>query len=366
MNELNDILDSIDMEFLLQREGYTYKESYGRSGRQLNMRVCPFCHKSEWRVYVNAENGVGNCFSGSCPKGRWSKWGLMQGIFETSGRNLVTLLKDVAREQGWRPTAPPSLGIQDINTLDLPDSTPAWEMEAYPEYLARRGVFADMAEYFRLHWCENATWNYMDPRGYECKQDYSGRVLMPILDLDGELVSFQGRDVTGESDRRYLFPPGFASAGSYLYNALNVTADTNTLVIAEGVFDVIQTKRAMLASPKTEGYEPIGTFGMHLSSGNPSGDDQIGRLRKIRDEHGVNNLIFLWDGERKAILAAIDQALIAASYGFHTKIAFLPDGKDPADCYLHVIQEAVLNAKTCKTALDALRLKRDAGRYRTA
>lgn len=362
------MLDSIDMEWLLQREGVSYKESYGRSGRQLNVRECPFCHGSGYKVYINAENGVGNCFSGSCPQGTFSKWTLLKGLFDLDGRRLVELLRELAREQGWRPkiVAAP-LGLRDLNTLELPDSTPAWEMEQIHEYLARRGITKSLAEYFSLYWSESGVWEYMDPRGFSLKQDYSNRILIPIFDLDGDMVSFQGRDVTGEHEQRYLFPPGFASAGAYLYNGLNVTAETKAIVIAEGVFDVIQAKRALAADDSTAAYEPIGTFGMHLSSGNPSGDDQMGRLRKIKDEKGIREVIFLWDGERKAANAAVVAGLQLRELGFLPKIAFVPDGKDPGTCYPEEIRSAVLSALPLRNKLEGMKVMREIKlRYKTA
>ena len=359
VQDISEALEVIDMEWLLQREGITYKESYGRSGRQLNARTCPFRHTSEYKVYINAETGVGNCFSGNCPKKTWNKWSLLKGIFELEGRQLSTLIRELAREQGWRPKLKTAeLTLQDLNTLDLPESTPAWQMTPLPEYLARRGVDAELAEHFSLHWSESGVWSYMDPRGFQGSQDYSNRILIPIFDLNGEMVSFQGRDTTGEAEQRYLFPPGFASAGAYLYNGVNVAEGTETVVISEGVFDVIQTKRALSQNTLTKHMVPIGTFGMHLSSGNPTGDDQLGRLRQLKRERGVKRVIFLWDGELKAVAAATHAALECVKVGLQADIAFVPDGRDPGNTYPHLIQAAVMNPMPCRTKLDALKVIR--------
>lgn len=366
--DLSEILDSIDSEWLLQREGIQYKTSYGRSGKQLNLRTCPFCGGNQWKVYVNSETLLGNCFSGSCQQQTWNKWSFMKGLFDCEGRALVDICRSLAKEQGWRPKLNTNnLGLQDLNTLSLPDATPAWEMSVMPEYLVRRGITKEVAEYFSLHWSESGKWKYVDPTGRELSQDYSNRILLPIFDLNGEMVSFQGRDTTGEAERRYLFPPGFASAGAYLYNAHNVMPGTETVVVSEGVFDVIQTKRAMDADERTSSFVPIGTFGMHCSSGNPSGDDQLGRLRQLKNESGVKDVIFLWDGERKAVAAAVEAAMHCVSIGLKASIAFVEDGKDPGSSYLTTIQTAVLNPMPCKGKMDALRILRRANSiYTTA
>lgn len=367
MNELSELLDAIDLEFVLQREGVSYKESYGRSGRQLNLKECPACHTSQWKVYMGADSGLGNCFSGSCPQRTFNKWTFFKHLFDTSGRQLIEILRNLAREQGWRPTIKTSdIGLQDLNTLALPDGIPAWQMDPMHEYLTRRGVTADVAEYFSLHFSESGKWTYMDPRGFQLSQDYSQRILIPIFDLDGEMVSFQGRDVTGAAEQRYLFPPGFASAGAYLYNAFNLREGQDTAVVCEGVFDVIQTKRALDADPRTQNLLAIGTFGMHLSSGNPSGDDQLGRLRKLKHDHGLKQLIFLWDGERKAAAAAVEASLKCAEVGISASVALVADGRDPGNSYLSAIQDAVLQPLACNTKLQALKVLRTVkARYKT-
>lgn len=367
-NDLSEILDAIDMEWLVQREGMTYRESYGRSGRQLNVKTCPFCGHSEYKVYIGADTGIGSCFSGSCPKKTWNKWSFLKGVFELDGRSLVDLAKALAKEQGWRPTLKAAdICMQDLNTLELPDATPAWEMNPLPEYLLRRGVTADVAEYFSLYLCEKGKWNYMNPDGRELSQDYSNRILLPIFDLDGTMKSFQGRDITGTAERRYLFPPGFASAGAYLYGAHNFLAGSDTVVISEGVFDVIQTKRALAAHEQTKDFVPIGSFGMNLSSGNPSGDDQLGRLRQLKQERGLKRVIFLWDGELKAAAAAITASLKCIEIGIRAEVAFVEDGKDPGNSRLTVIQDAVLKAMPVRGKLDALQvLRRSRALYQTA
>lgn len=367
MNEIGDLLDAVDLEWLLEREGISYKESYGRSGRQLNARTCPFCHVSQYKVYINAETGVGNCFSGSCPQGTFSKWSLIGGIFEAKGKALVDILKSLAKEQGWRPKELKSaLTFQDLNTLDIPEGAmPVSDQAEMPEYLARRGIEKELAKYFSLHYGDTATWKYLNPDGREGKQDYSKRIILPIFDMDGAMVSFQGRDTTGEAEQRYLFPPGFASAGAYLYNGCNVVDGTETVVLCEGVFDVIQTKRALDSDETTKDIVPIGSFGMHLSSGNPSGDDQLGRLRQLKQK-GLKNVIFLWDGERKAFEGAIAAALRCKEVGLVPSIAFLEDGKDPGNSYPSKIIEAVKTAAPCGSKLEALRVMQRAKTYRTA
>jgi DNA primase len=99
---------------------------------------------------------------------------------------------------------------------------------------------------------------------------YNRRVLIPIYDLDGKLVSFQGRDITGTAEKKYLFPPGYARAtGEHLYNGHNVIGRPSDVVVGEGAFDVIAIKVAFDADPTLRDVVPVGTFGKHLSHGAP-------------------------------------------------------------------------------------------------
>ena len=63
----------------------------------------------------------------------------------------------------------------------------------------------------------------------------SGRIIIPIYNKNGEAVSWQGRDITGRSKIKYLFPPGFKGAEN-LYN-IHRAKPGKRLIVCEGVFD---------------------------------------------------------------------------------------------------------------------------------
>ena len=58
--ELEEALDRIDMEAWLDAEGIDYKITRGSRGTQINVKECPCCGNSNWKVYLNADNGLGN------------------------------------------------------------------------------------------------------------------------------------------------------------------------------------------------------------------------------------------------------------------------------------------------------------------
>ncbi|OQC75344.1 MAG: DNA primase [Spirochaetes bacterium ADurb.Bin001] len=81
------------------------------------------------------------------------------------------------------------------------------------------------------------------PVSFLDKISYSNRILIPIH-WDGELVSFQTRDITGKADRKYMACPlkrEVINHKTILYTSANNQKGWNrypALVVVEGVFDV--------------------------------------------------------------------------------------------------------------------------------
>jgi DNA primase len=324
--ELEEALELLDMQFWLDRQGIQYRETRGSRGRQLNVKECPCCGGSGYKVYLNAETGLGNCFSGSCEM-KFSKWKFIRAsLGAVTIKQVIDHIKAVAREQGWRPPRLHAMATNlNVESLRLPLSVALPHEGRNVKYLENRGISAAIAQYFGLRLSVNGAFFYTDDEGRKRAQDYSKRIIIPVFDLAGDLVSFQGRDITGTADRKYLFPPGFASTGSHLYNGQNATRAKHA-VIGEGAFDVMATKIALDGDMNLRDVVEIGTFGKHLSDG---GDDsQMAKLMQLR-EGGLEVVTFMWDGEPQAIDAAIEAALLCKKYGLPARVAILPPGKDP-------------------------------------
>lgn len=348
--DLQEALETIDMESWLDREGVTYKVTRGSRGTQLNIKECPCCGGSNWKVYLNAENGLGNCFSGDCET-KFNKWKFIQASLGTSisTRDLIEHIKTVAAEQGWMPKVRTTAAVRDTGELHLPESIAMPHRGRNLKYLDNRGINAEVAQYFRLSYCANGHFAYTDDSGKARRQSYAGRILIPIYGLDGELVSFQGRDITGDAEQKYLFPPGFASTGAYLYNGQNAVG-AKRIVLAEGAFDVMATKIALDGDPALRDVVPVGTFGKHLSEGTEA--SQIGKLIALKDK-GLREVTFMWDGEKRATQDAVKAALVVRGLGLIARIAFLPKDKDPNEVAPDVVRQAFWKAETLNPATAA-------------
>ena len=358
-DDLNELLERVDMMAYLDREGISYRETHGRSGQQLNVRECPTCGNSDWKVYLNVETGVGNCFGGSHPADEriFTKYRFIAAhLGKPHGGKVVEHIRMFAKEMGWRPARRTSAKVENaVATWALPQHVPLPHNGQNIPYLENRGINAELAAYFHLGYCANgAYFRYMTEQGWAF-QDYSRRILIPVYDLDGKVATFQGRDVSGTAEKKYLFPPGIDGSGVHLFNGLNVH-DTKRIVVGEGAFDVAATKIALDADQDLRDVVPVGTFGKHLSSG--SDNSQLAKFMTLQ-ARGVEEITVMWDGEIQATDDAVEAGLMLASNGFRVRIAMLPKECDPNEVPAEVVRAAFYQATALsrRTAAE-IRMKR--------
>lgn len=347
----DQIQEELDMEFFLDRESVSFRETRGTSGIQLNIKTCPnpACRDERWRTYFGVENGKGNCFvcGVSFNKLQYINYHFEHG---DNWRASFEACEEVMRDQGYKPKRKAMVQVVH-DTVQLPVSDPL----PLPDgsnlaYLEQRGFDAEIAKYFELRWCQFGWWKFKDADGQIQTQNFGNRIIIPVFDLDGTLKTFQGRDLTGTSNRKYLFPMELPGTGRYLLNGHNVVA-TDHVVMGEGAFDVAAIKVAFDEDPELRSVVPVGSFGKHLSYGAADGDDQLGRFIQLK-ARGVKTVTIMWDGEVKALLAALDAAKILTGIGLKVRIALLPYEKDPNEVTGDVVRKAFYAAQLWTPALD--------------
>ena len=342
MADLTD-LEDVDIASWLEWYGIDYRRTTGSHGVQLNLRECPVCGNSNWKVYLNEETGLGNCFHGDCEY-KFNKYKFIKAAIHAEGfREVMQNIDEYLEASGWktRPVVEP-LKTNPINegaSFNMPDFIPLPVKGRNLKYLSDRGITQESTVYFHLGFCKSGYFQYRKPDGNLGYRDFSMRVIIPIYDVDGKLASFQGRDITGKAEKKYLFPSGIRSTGSLFYNGHNAVG-AKSIVVNEGVFDVIATWQAFNEEAAMREVIPVGSFGKHLSMGDS--DSQIGYLLKLK-EHGLQVITIMWDGESQAIQDACNTALALAKYGFTVRIAILP-GKDPNELPPVVVRQAYYNA----------------------
>jgi DNA primase len=340
-NQLSELLEAIDMESWLDSQAIDYTRTRGRSGVQLNVRVCPVCGNSDRKVYLNLETGLGNCFGGSHPPpAKFNKWSFIRAhLGEVSGKQVVEHIKHYVESRGWMPKRIKSVAVDKPVELVLPISFELPYGGKNITYLVNRGITDDITRYFHLRYCHDGWFNY-EFEGKRKGMFFGQRVLIPVFDLDGKMVNFQGRDITGAQEPKYQFPPGLPSTGIHLLNGMNVR-DTKRVAIGEGGFDVMAIKMAFDEEASLRDVVPVGTFGKSLSWG--SGDSQEAKFRVLMDR-GVEEVTFMWDGEVKATDAAIEAGFRLRSMGLRVRIAMLPKDADPNEVPASVVRQAFFEA----------------------
>lgn len=344
--DFNEITEQLDLLSFLDNEGIDYKESHGSSGEQVNLRTCPYCGNANWKVYANRTTGFGNCFR--CNQ-TFNKLHLVKALLgDPSWSTVIELTKAVIADQGFvfkqKPVVEP---VVEKQSVELPYSVSLPIGDSNLQYLEQRGIDIKIANYFDLRYCQDGEWQFKKD-GQLHHQDFSKRVIIPIYDLNGDLVTFQGRDITGQAKRKYLFPSTLPSAGKFLYNGHNAFG-ASAVVLVEGVFDVFALKIAIDSDPRLRNVTPIGSFGKHLSSSEKVADDQLGQFIRLKQQ-GLTTVTIMWDGEFDALRAALRAGKSLQKIGLIVKIAFLPKGKDPNEVDSTTVVNALLDAQLLTAA----------------
>ena len=348
----------VTAEEFLEHEGIEYRETSGSRGAQFNIKDCPACGNENWKVYLSQDKGYGNCFV--CENGgdNFNLWTFAKAHLDTNdARAIGNLFDTIAKAGGWRPKrraqkqAPPPPISGD---LKLPTSIPIPDRNV--PYLKDRGVPVAVSRKFGLRHCLDGAYRYTKETGEKVSVSFSGRILIPVLDLDGKLVTFQGRDITGKSDKKYLFPSRLPGTARYLYNGHRaLLAGWETVVMGEGAFDVIAIDMAIEKAgiPSTGA---IGSFGKKLSMDTATGaDSQLQALMRLK-HHSLRRVVIMWDGENEAFKSAVEAAEKLRGYGLETAVAILPKGKDPAETTPEVVAKSIMRAVPI-TRTSALKLK---------
>lgn len=354
-SEIEELVDLVDMEDFLNFEAVDYRVTRGRSGTQLNLRECPRCHGRDWKVYINAETGLGSCFHGACAgEPGFNVYSFVYHMNGESHKDAIAVLKRYGKSLGWRAKAHVEVpSDENPDEIQIPKSYPIPINGKNLKYLADRGFSIATAEYFGWRFSKDGSYGYT-LHGEEKIQNWANRVVIPVFGIDGKLVTFQGRSTETEPFQKYLFPPGLAGAGRFIYNAHNALG-CKEIVLNEGVFDVGAVKQAFDEDITFSEIGVCGTFGKHLSMAT-SGDaaDQLGDLKKLRDA-GTKEITMMWDGSPDAILAAIKTGMQLRGYGFTVKLAILPLDKDPNEVPTEVVRQAFIQAQVL-TPITAARI----------
>ncbi|HTK33877.1 MAG TPA: DNA primase [Caulobacteraceae bacterium] len=320
-----------------------------RQGREY-VGLSPFAKEKTPSFYVNDEKGFFHDFSSG-------KHGdLISFLQETERLSFPEAVERLAGEAGVpMPTVDPRAAQVEAERAGLAewlDMAAKWYEaqlrrpagEAARAYLARRDLPEDQWARFRLGFAPAGRTGLKDhlvakgakpgelveaglliaPEDGGAPYDrFRDRIIFPIVDPRGRVISFGGRAMDAEARAKYLNGPEteLFHKGQTLYGLpearrlLHVGGDGAALVVVEGYMDVIACQRAEIAA-----VAPLGTA---LT------EEQMERLWRL---HPQPTLCF--DADKAGLRAAsraIDRALPFLKPERSLGFALITGGKDPDD-----------------------------------
>ena len=338
-NLFTDVIAKIDVIEWLDEQGITYKKS---ASGQLNLRECPFCGDNSNRVYMRADNGTGLCFRGSCGA-KFSFWSFVKEYLHTDSAGTARHFQEFGKSIGIN-NKPVSITYSNESwVLPLSIPLPTSDNTTHPMLIERK-ITLSTQETFGLRWCSNGSFMYPDLHSGEKRfMSFSNRIIIPVFDVEGILQTFQGRDVTGTSEKKYLFPPNLPGSGRFLYGA-NLVRGVEHLVLNEGVFDVMATHQAIYGHLDFKNVGVVGSFGLSIGSGDINANDQLACFRQLRRE-GLKRVTIMWDGEKNALNAALENGMLLNRQDLIVNIALLPQNKDPNEVDSRIVRETIQKAR---------------------
>ncbi len=320
-----------------------------RQGREY-VGLSPFTKEKSPSFFVNDDKGFFHDFSSG-------KHGdLISFLQETERLTFMEAVERLAAEAGLAlPEPDPQAAAQEKKRQGLTDwldAAASWfEAELRRpvgrparDYLAKRGLPEEDWGRFRLGFSpagRTALKDYLIAKGARPAElvetgllialedggapydRFRDRIIFPITDGRGRIISFGGRAMDPEARAKYLNGPDTAlfDKGHVLYGLpearklLHAGGDGAALVVVEGYMDVIACQRAGIAA--------VAAMGTAL------GEAQMEMLWRLHPEPTL-----CFDGDRAGKLAAsraIDRALPLLKPGKSFRFAAVVGGKDPDD-----------------------------------
>ena len=329
---------------------------------------CPFHQEKSASFHILERQGFYKCF------GCGAQGDVFRFVQETEGVGFMDAVRILAGEAGMTVPAPSPQAQQRQDRRErlsevLEAGLRHYRMmlgsgqgRAARDYLAGRGLTQGDIDRFGLGYApagNDAVLRHLKGKGIDealaidcglCARPEDGRgtydrfrdrIVFPIRDARGRLVSLGGRAMAAEARAKYLNGPqtDLFDKGRTLYNlheARAAAAKGAPLILAEGYMDVIALVRA--------GFEAaVAPLGTAIT------EDQLRLLWRVSDEPVV-----ALDGDEAGLRSAyrlIDLALPLLAPGRSLRFAVLPPGKDPDDLLREGGQPAVDDALAGPVAL---------------
>jgi DNA primase len=341
--EIQEILLRVDLVDLIG--SYLKLTRAGRSFKGL----CPFHQEKTPSFHVYPSEGMRagffHCFG--CKKGGDA----INFLIEREGLSYQEVVEQLARRAGMEPprrqnrSGPPRKNryeiLNQVQTHFRSSLRNPSRGEKARQYLLERAIPQALSDQFGLGYATDS-WEGVvqvlgrSPEAIQIaleiglirKRETEGhidffrnRLMFPIQNSSGEIIAFAGRDLSGESQAKYMNTPetDLFKKGRVLYGlhqAREVIRQTKRAIVVEGYFDVLRMHQAGFG-------ETIAPMGTALTVEHLSG------LERLCEE-----IILLFDGDNAGRSAALRSLQISWDLKTVIRVVHLPPGHDPDDFLL--------------------------------
>ncbi|RXJ79775.1 DNA primase [Arcobacter sp. F2176] len=316
-----DIVDTISQFLQLKKSGANFKA------------CCPFHGESTPSFVVSPAKQIYHCFG--CGAGgdsikfvmEYEKLSYPEAIEKLASMNNFTLVYDDTNQKKQDTKA-----IEEINKYYKKNFV---TNDTAKEYIKSRGIYESSIEKFEIGYAPSSgeTINYLksnflnlndakelgiiDTGANGLYARFIERITFPIYSLNGGLVGFGGRTITGHNAKYVNSPQTKIFNKSRLLYGYNLSKEKiykkKEIIITEGYLDVIMLHQA--------GFDnAVATLGTALTK------DHLPILKR-----GEPRVIVAYDGDNAGLNAAFKASLLMAHNDFEGGVIIFEKGFDPAD-----------------------------------
>ena len=323
----NDIVDVIGEKIPLEKRGKNY---FG---------VCPFHDDTNPSMSVSREKQIYTCFSCHATGNvftflmNYEHKEFNEVLSELASRVGITLTgfkvkKASTKYDEWYK-------IYNIANKYYQNNLLTKEGEGAREYLKNRSIDDNTVKEFEIGYSLNMRddlTKLLTAKGHsidllnkiglsnEDHDIYNSRLMFPLHDLNGKVIGFSGRIITGGKQNKYLNTKEteLFKKGKLLYHyhiAREEARVKKSVIIMEGFMDIIRASTVGIKNT-------VATMGTALTR------DHIKEIKRLS-----NNIILCFDGDEAGVKATITSGELFKSEGIEVKVISLP-GEDDPDTYI--------------------------------
>lgn len=331
--KINDIRNSVNIVDIIKE--YVPLTSKGKNF----FGVCPFHEDHAPSMSVSSDKQIYRCFS--CG----AAGNVFTFVKDYENVSFLEAVSIVAKKAGisfeYKDNTSLKVNNQNSSLLKiLSDASKFYQNnlstksgEAALNYLKQRCFTSEYIKEFEFGLASgnNTLYNFLNKKGYSdsdiektslisternIHDVFVNRIMIPIHDLDGNVVGFTGRIFTDSNDPKYINSKesDVFKKGKILFNyhrAKNYVRNSHELIIVEGNMDALKLYTAGIKNV-------IALMGTALTT------DQVNAIKKMRSK-----VILMMDNDNAGKLGMYQNGNILRKSGIDPSIVLLSDAKDP-------------------------------------